>query len=373
MNNVYIVDAYILTALGKSLDETWNEIINSKSGVSDIVRFSTEKVMYHKAACISELDSLVAGKRIFMMLDCIADGIRNIPKNTYTIWTGIKGNVDFIENLASTNRDEGFISPKTYRTYFCDKAGIENYGIEINAACASSTVGIAIAAEMIKREEVEFVLVFGADIVSRFTFMGFSALKALTPNICMPFDKNRDGLVLGDGAGAILLASEKAVLSRALTPLAKISGTAITNDATHITAPAKNGCGLIAAIKKACRSASIKESQIDAFCSHGTGTQYNDAMELVAVENVFKERTLPIFSIKAAIGHTLGAAGAIETAICIKTLLKKIIPPTLNLLKPEQCAIGKVSSIAQPLRGKILLKTNSGFGGVNCALILETV
>jgi 3-oxoacyl-[acyl-carrier-protein] synthase II len=152
--------------------------------------------------------------------------------------------------------------------------------------------------------------------------------------------------------------------------LGTVLGWGITNDATHITAPAKSGRGLVQAVDQALKTAKRKPEEITAISAHGTGTVYNDLMELNAFRQVFGERKMPLYSIKGAIGHTLGAAGAIEVTLGLKALLSQVIPPTVGFANPENGAEGQVSPESQPVSGDYLLTTNSGFGGVNAALIL---
>jgi 3-oxoacyl-[acyl-carrier-protein] synthase II len=153
--------------------------------------------------------------------------------------------------------------------------------------------------------------------------------------------------------------------------LARLSGWGAANDATHISAPARDGKGLIAAITAAMNKAKVLPGAIGAFCAHGTGTVYNDAMELTATEAIFGDRLFPLFSVKGALGHTLGAAGGIEALVCARALAKAIVPPTAGLREPEARAKGRVSSERQTLATKRILTSNSGFGGINGALILE--
>ncbi len=147
-------------------------------------------------------------------------------------------------------------------------------------------------------------------------------------------------------------------------------GWGIANDADHITGPARDGRGLIDAIRSALRQANLSAEDISAFCAHGTGTVFNDAMELTAIENIFGDRCFPLFSIKGALGHTLGAAGALETAISVKAAQKRLIPPTYGLLNPEKRVVGRALNKVQELKGDIVLTSNSGFGGLNAALII---
>jgi len=174
-------------------------------------------------------------------------------------------------------------------------------------------------------------------------FSGFSALKALSPFPCRPFDRDRKGLSLGEGAAALLLMNAARARRENRNQLGTVLGWGIANDATHITAPAKSGRGLVLAIDQALRSANRKPEEITAISAHGTGTVYNDLTELTAFRQVFGQRKMPIYSIKGAIGHTLGAAGGIEIILGLKSLSNRMIPPTIGFSNPEKGAEGQVS------------------------------
>jgi 3-oxoacyl-[acyl-carrier-protein] synthase II len=286
------------------------------------------------------------------------------------VWTGIKGNAEYIE--ADQNLKMPFL-PEHYHRWVAERLGIGPLGFDINAACASSTVGMAIGAQKIGRGEYGSVLICAADVVSRFVFTGFSVMKALTPTMCRPFDKIRDGMCIGDGAAAILLADAKTARKHKLDKCAQLSGWGISNDANHITGPSRDGAGLVAAIETALGMAGLSPDDTQAFCAHGTGTVFNDRTELEAIETVFGDRRFPVFSIKGAVGHTLGAAGAIDAAICAHALAHKLVPPTAGVETPEPKAAGRVSNRAQAFEGRNILTSNSGFGGVNAALVLQAV
>ena len=175
---------------------------------------------------------------------------------------------------------------------------------------------------------------------------------------------------LGEGAAALLLMSHKRAQRENREKLGSILGFGVANDARHITAPAKSGHGLIQAIVQALKTAKRKPEEIAAINAHGTGTIYNDLMELNAFRQVFGERKLPVYSVKGIIGHTMGAAGGIEIILGCKTLSTRMVPPTAGFSDPEDGADGLVSCESQRISGEYLLTTNSGFGGVNAALIL---
>ena len=230
---------------------------------------------------------------------------------------------------------------------------------------------MARAASLIAAGRSEAVLVICMDLVSEFVFSGFSALRALTPGVCRPFDRHRDGLTLGEGGAALLLMSRERARREGRPVLGVVAGWGAANDATHITAPARDGCGLIQSVRQALERAAIGPQQIAAISAHGTATQYNDQMELTAFRTLFGERSIPMNSVKGAIGHTLGAAGGIEIALGLKCLEAGQLPPTVGMLEPEEAGEGFLSRSVQPIEGRYLLSTNSGFGGVNAALILR--
>ena len=243
-------------------------------------------------------------------------------------------------------------------------------GICVSASCASSTIAVAHGAALIESGRAEAVLVCCGDLITEYHFSGFSALKALSPFACRPFDRGRQGLSLGEGAAALLLMNAARARRENRDQLGTILGWGISNDATHITAPAKSGRGLVQAVDQALRSARRKPEHIAAISAHGTGTVYNDLMELNAFRQVFGERKLPMYSIKGTIGHTLGAAGGLEIILGLKTLSTRMTPPTVGFSNPEKGAEGQVSSGPQAVSGDYLLTTNSGFGGVNAAIVL---
>jgi len=192
----------------------------------------------------------------------------------------------------------------------------------------------------------------------------------LSPFPCRPFDRDRKGLSLGEGAAALLLMDAARARRESRDPLGTVLGWGISNDATHITAPAKSGRGLVQAVDQALKSANRKPEEITAISAHGTGTVYNDLMELKAFRQVFGERKVPMYSSKGAIGHALGAAGGLEIILGLKTLATRMVPPTVGFANPEKGAEGQVNYGPQAVSGDYLLTTNSGFGGVNAAIVL---
>jgi 3-oxoacyl-[acyl-carrier-protein] synthase II len=375
---VCIADTAVVTALGDSLEAAWRRLCRGETAIGPVRRFSTERLDYHNAACMGDLDEPPQSgeNRVSALMRRALEQLAAVPSETFVIWTGVKGSAEFVERKVGRDKETAWGEmprlPVHFRRMVCRSLGLPaESGMELNAACAASTVGLAVGARMIESGEQESVLVCAADIVSRFTFMGFSALKALSPTTTRPFDAERDGLSLGDGAAAILMAGRAFLEREGREPLARLTGWGVANDANHITGPARDGCGLIQAIRSALEQAGREPDAIEAFCAHGTGTPYNDAMELTALESVFGERRFPLFSVKGAVGHTLGAAGAAETAVCVRALQEGIVPATCGFRRGEERTAGRVAPEAQAFAGNNILTTNSGFGGVNAALVIE--
>ncbi|HSO60397.1 MAG TPA: beta-ketoacyl synthase N-terminal-like domain-containing protein [Desulfobacterales bacterium] len=370
MRDVYVVKHAIATSLGNSLEATWQRLLKGHSALDAIHHFHAGRLTSQKACCILDLLPAAGENRVCALTRRVLDQITPVPPGTCVVWTGIKGNAEYIE--ADQSIEMPYL-PEHYHRWVAERLGTAPIGFDINAACASSTVGMAVGAQKIARGEYGSVLVCAADVVTRFTFTGFSALKALTPAVCRPFDQAHDGMCIGDGAAAILLADAETARRHQLERVARLSGWGISNDANHITGPSRDGAGLVTAIDAAMRMAGLSPQDTQAFCAHGTGTIFNDRMELAAIETVFGDRRFPVFSIKGAVGHTLGAAGGIEAAICAHALAHKLIPPTAGLQTPESKAVGRVSPQSQAFDGRNILTSNSGFGGVNAALVMHAV
>ena len=371
LKEVYVAEMAAISAMGDSLEEMWPRLLKGDSAVTEIKRFSTKRLEFHYGASIPWLDSYSGDNRIMELTSRLIDQIRRPPEETFILWTGIKGDVEYIEQKAGGKKATSLYLAAHYRKHVCEELGVKEKGMEINAACASSTVGLAMGAQMIASGSCSSVLICCADILSRFSFTGFSSLRGLSSTKCRPFDRDRDGLVLGDGAAAILLTDEETANRGGYPLLAKLSGWGIANDANHITGPAKDARGLIKSIRSAMDQAAMSHNDLEAYCAHGTGTVYNDAMELTAVESIFGSRSFPLFSVKGAIGHTLGAAGALEAAISIRAMAEKEIPATAGFKNHEDRTVDRVSERAQQFLGNNILTTNSGFGGCNAALLFE--
>ncbi|NLW48179.1 MAG: beta-ketoacyl-[acyl-carrier-protein] synthase family protein [Firmicutes bacterium] len=358
--DVYLNHASIVTGLG-TFNETWEALLNNKSGIVKKEHFDNSLLPKTGLALFKrDFTGVSANFTQFLMEECLS-GFPQLPEDTFVIWTGIKNDAPAIESYYDGSEKPSCASAHEFRTWLTHFLGLTKGGMELNAACASSTVGVALAVQFIKEGKYDHILVAGADAVSRFVYYGFAALKAMTEAVCMPFDLNRQGLSLGDGAVALFLSAERG-------SDIKVTGYGITNDANHITGPSRDGAGLAEALGQAIAMSGLKPDQVQGFCAHGTGTRYNDSMEILAVRSLFGEAAPLIFGVKGAIGHTLGAAGGIEIALCSKCLTEGMLPATVGCKTPE---FDRVIVEKTPFPGRNIITTNSGFGGVNAAVLLE--
>ncbi len=372
MNEVLITATATVTGLGPDLDTTWRRLLAGETAVRPIRRFDVGRYPAGNASWIEGLESRGDRSLLFPILERLLDGFDPLPKGCRLVTATTKGCIDTFERVRKgLTGDVADIPVSGPLTWLASRLGLDDPGVNINCACASSTMAVARAAAMIGSGRADAVLVVCMDLLSEFVFSGFSSLQALDPAGCRPFDRNRNGLSLGEGGAALLMMSAETARGKGIRGIGSVVGWGAANDATHVTAPARDGCGLIQAVRRAIAKASIGPDDIAAISAHGTGTVYNDSMESTAFEAVFGSRPIPLNSIKGAIGHTLGAAGGIEVAAGLRSLADRTLPPTAGFREPMEKCVFSVSPFPQPIGGGHLLSTNSGFGGINAALILK--
>jgi 3-oxoacyl-[acyl-carrier-protein] synthase II len=365
--SVAINDMAVVTPFGVGIDPLWDNLVAGRTAVAPCTRLSVENFPCKKCSALDL--QLTDTSILWSLFDPICEKIRSWNADFLVLAT-TKGEIDLLEKQCRDSKIEKDFSLSSLLDKTLNYLNIPR-GMLVSAACASSSVGISRGSEMILAARAERVAVIGIDIVSKFVFSGFSALQALsvdndsnTP--AKPFDANRDGLIVGEACGAVLL--EKDVAPRG-DLAGQIFGWGEAADANHVTGPSRDGSGLASAIFAAMEMSGIKPEQIGAVSAHGTGTVYNDNMEMLAFKSVFPE-PIPVFSVKGALGHTMGASGTLETIISLKSLQESLVPPTVGFKAPDENSEGWVSSEDVNLGNEYILKTNSGFGGINTALIL---
>ncbi len=369
---VWVTDVSAVTALAQDLDGLWHRILSGDTSIKPVRRFPVDRYTSRVASLMEDLIRPGDQSLTHALLDRLFRKTGPVPSDAFLVTATTKAGIDNLERLRhKIPADPNDILLASIPDIASKMLGLGGRAINISAACASSAIAVARGAALIATGRADAVLVCCLDVVTEFVFSGFSSLGALSPVPCMPFDRERNGLSLGEGAAALMLMSRERAEREGMPHLGTISGWGIAGDAHHITAPARDGRGLIKAVGLALNNAMLKEEDISVISAHGTGTVYNDLMELTAFRYLFGHRRLPVYSVKGAIGHTMGAAGGIEVALGLKTLSEQFVPPTVGLSNPEDDAAGLVSPFAKEMKGDYLLTTNSGFGGTNAAIILK--
>jgi 3-oxoacyl-[acyl-carrier-protein] synthase II len=262
----------------------------------------------------------------------------------------------------------------TITSFLANEFGLNGPQFLFNNACAAGNYSLGYAYDLIQDDEVNMAIAGGIDVMAITAFAGFHRLISLAPDTCRPFDKNRKGLVLGEGAAMLVLEDMEHAVKRGAHIYAEFSGYGLGMDAYHITSPAPGGDGAIRCMKEALVRSGLAYSDIDYICAHGTGTPANDKYESLAINQVFKEAVPPVSSIKSMLGHSLGAASAIEAAACCLMMENNLIVPTINFETPDQeCTIDCVPNQARQQELSHVMSNAFAFGGNAAAIILSKV
>ncbi|MEC0323195.1 beta-ketoacyl-ACP synthase II [Bacillus subtilis] len=396
-----------LSPLGNDVDTSWNNAINGVSGIGPITRVDAEEYPAKVAAELKDfnvedyMDKKEARKMdrftqyaVVAAKMAVEDAELNItdeiaPRVGVWVGSGIGG----LETLESQfeifltkgpRRVSPFFVPMMIPDMATGQISIALGAKGVNSctvtACATGTNSIGDAFKVIQRGDADVMVTGGTEApLTRMSFAGFSANKALSTNpdpktASRPFDKNRDGFVMGEGAGIIVLEELEHALARGAKIYGEIVGYGSTGDAYHITAPAQDGEGGARAMQEAIKDAGIAPEEIDYINAHGTSTYYNDKYETMAIKTVFGEHAhkLAVSSTKSMTGHLLGAAGGIEAIFSILAIKEGVIPPTINIQTPdEECDLDYVPDEARRQVLNYVLSNSLGFGGHNATLIFK--
>lgn len=378
-----LVAAGVVTPVGTDLDAFWSGLVTGSDGVSPIERFAVDDLRVIRGGEIKKLP-LPAGReddcRATRLLDAAArDLLARAPltappaRRAVVVGTAL-GGVDELDRALGGDR-----SPRRARGGLYDspahalarRLGARGPVLTVSTACASGATALGMGADLLRAGRADVVVAGGYDPLCRFVMRGFDALRSLTRERIRPFDRRRSGLLLGEGAALALLMREgDAPAAR----LGRLLGHASTSDGTHIAAPDPHGRGLEAAIRGAMAQAGVSADDIDFVSTHGTATPLNDRIEASVLARVLgnRARAVPVNSIKGAMGHTMGAAAALEAVMCLLASRHGLIPPTLNLEEPDPaCDLDHVRRAPRAARPRVSLSTSAGFGGCNAALVLE--
>ncbi len=357
MKDVVVIGGGVLTPLG-DLQTTWQRLLAAESGV---VRRETDSLPVCPLAMIEELPgslgSSVRQQALFDYLQAELQQYLSPQKDGVGLFIATtKGAVDELRAKEPPRGQIWQIGEDLGR-----RLGLHAEPV-ISAACASGLIAVIEGAMRIASGELEQAVIIGYDLLSEFVIGGFASLRSLSGTMPRPFDKRRDGLALGEGAGWLVLSARQGVAS--------LLGWGICCDATHITAPSRAGTGLGAVIRQLAGQA--KEEiplSVGGIIGHGTATVYNDAMELCVFDQLVSKGT-PLCSVKGALGHSLAASGIIEVLLAVQSLVQGVLPPTAGLRCAEESRCRLSGSGSLPLVTNTVLTTNSGFGGINAGLLL---
>ena len=360
---IYLGASSLRTALGnkrETLDAMrrgvcglkYEEAFGMYAGRSEVA--TVEGYSRFESLIIEQLDNILAGSAISLK-----------SEDVQLVLSTTKGNIDLLaedcENIAEA----------TY-IYTSAQAIARRYGaarrpIVISNACISGVSAFVVARELLQSGKVKHVIVAGGDALSEFITAGFASFKSISAQPCRPYDAERDGLTLGEAAGAVILTTDEALADEGKVRLA---GGAISNDANHISGPSRTGDGLYYAIANAMREAGVTKEDVGFVNTHGTATRYNDEMESKAV--AWAELTdKPLNSLKGYIGHTLGASGVVEAILSAEELKSGYIFGTKGFTSSDTPHTLTLSAEAQKIEGRCCVKTASGFGGCNAAIVLD--
>ena len=370
---VYVVADNILSPLGKTTAENFAKL---KEGISGVKQHNDAAIspLPFFASLFDQNEQLVKAdehnytKFEQLLIASIADalngsGVDVRDKKTMLIISSTKGNISLLEDEPMSNELKNRISLSTSAALVAEHFGFQNKPIVVSNACISGVLGMVTAKRLLGTGEYEHAVVSGADVISKFILSGFQSFQALSPTLCKPFDKAHDGLNLGEGAGTVILSSNEKYAQNI-----KLKGGSISNDANHISGPSRTGQELAGAIKNALQDADLSADEINFISAHGTATVYNDEMEANAI-SISGLQNVPLNSLKGYYGHTLGAAGLIESIVSIQSLRESQVIGTLGF--SEAANADKVTVCAELTRMKAtnFLKTASGFGGCNAAVV----
>jgi 3-oxoacyl-[acyl-carrier-protein] synthase II len=389
---VAVVAAGVVSPLGFGLSETLDSLREARDCVNGVTRFSVSGCRCKTAGQLPDerlLERRCNGaharrwhRASHMVIQALREALTQEPqfKPELTVVGTTSGGMSYGEDyFRSLNRNSSLRhSPTWIANYPAQKPVIdaqEAFGISapcqvIANACASGTNAIGHAFECVRSGRYQRVLAGGYDALSELVFVGFDSLQASTPEKCRPFDRDRTGMVLGEGAAVLALENLVAARFRGARVLAEIVGYGISTDNFHMTQPDPSGIGPRQAMERALGSANISADVVDYINAHGTATAFNDAAEGKAISALFGR--VPVSSTKSMMGHSLGAAGAVEAIICLLALQHQFLPPNINFhAADEDIDLNIVANEAQSAVLRIVLSNSFGFGGTNASILMR--
>lgn len=408
MERIVITGMGTVNPLGLNVDETWKNVVNGVSGVAPITLFDSSNWNVNIACEVKNFDpanfmdakearrrdrfeqfGVAAAKEAFTSSGLEVDE-SNAGRVGVVVSSAI-GGMKSIQEAIFTLKDEGprrvspFLIPMLMPNGASGMIGIElglkGPSFSVVSACASGADGIGMAWLMLRAGMVDVMLTGGAECTVCETGVGaFDRIGAMsrrndpydmTPQ---PFDKNRDGLVMGEGSAVLVLETESHAKARGANILAEMAGYAASADAYHVTAPAEDGSGGAQAIRLSLQAAGVNPDEVGYISAHGTGTQLNDAAETKAVKGAFGDQAykIPMSSTKSMTGHMMGATGALEALFCVQAIREGVLPPTIHYQTPDpECDLDYIPNKAREKKIKVAISNAFGFGGHNTVLVVK--
>lgn len=361
--NIYIGTSSMRTCLGNKT-ETLVAMHNSEGGLvySDLFSMPIGMADVKEVSGYTRFESLL----IEQLQNIVSESNIDLSSNdTQLIISTTKGNVDYLKNDCENISTRVFLDVSAQ--LIADFFKCSNKPIVVSNACISGVSALIVARWLLTSGKCKHAVVAGCDSLCEFITSGFASFKSISPNPCKPYDLSRDGLTLGEAAGAILLTTDSTLADKAGI---RLSGGAISNDANHISGPSRTGDGLYYAINQAMCEAGVTSEDVGFVNTHGTATRYNDEMESKAIAWA-ELNEKPLNSLKGYIGHTLGASGIVETIVCIEELKQGFIFGTKGFKESDTTHKLTLSPMIQNIEGKCCVKTASGFGGCNAAIVMD--
>jgi 3-oxoacyl-[acyl-carrier-protein] synthase I len=377
---VYVIADNIISPLGFTSEENFEHLKEMETGIKcwehstlssdpvcaaliDSPRLETEFKKLNTPQNYTRLEQLL----ILSIKDSLSQNnqVDITDTKTLIILSSTKGNIDLLDSTNAKNYDKKRLflweTGNIISSYFKNP----NKPLIVSNACISGVLAIILGKRMLESGKYDTIVVAGADIMTKFVVSGFQSFKAVSNEVCKPYDASRNGISLGEACGTIILSSKSGLAG---TEPIKVTGGASSNDANHISGPSRTGDGLLMAIEKTLKEAKVLPSEIDFISGHGTATMFNDEMESLAMNDAHLQNT-PMNSLKSYFGHTLGAAGIIEAVVGIHSIKNNILIGTYNF---RESGVSKTINIIRETRkAKVdnCLKTAAGFGGCNAAVL----
>ena len=400
-SRIVVTGIGVVTSIGTGREQFWENLLAGRCGISVVESFDTHAYGVHRGAEVKDFDA----SRHLRNLDAARLGRASQfaaaaahlaledagvePESLDPLRAGVSLGTTSGEPQEVERFDDAYVTKELDKVgaefigrYPChlisahvaEELGFAGVNMMFPTACAAGNYAIAHAFDVLRAGRADLMLAGGSDAFSRITYTGFARLGAVAPERCQPFDRNRKGMIPGEGAGVLVLEPLKRARARGARVYAEVAGYGLSCDAHHMTAAHPEGDGAARAMRQALDESRTRPEEVSYISAHGTGTATNDRLETIAVKRLFKDHAyrVPVSSVKSMLGHTMGAASAIEAAVCALAVQTNRIPPTVNLEEPDpECDLDYVPNRAREHTVSVAMNNAYAFGGNNASLVLR--